>query len=169
MIFPAVAVSDSGRSSLERMKQFLQEGFKEHTPKREMFWLTGEIKEKAKSVLGHAYRGLRIRYWGAGQRTAWVIDEVGKQKPITVGVFVDQGEIQAVKILAFRESRGGEVKYPFFTDQYVGASVDQHLKLNQTIDGITGATLSVRAVNKVVRLALYLHSLTPYGEQSDAS
>jgi hypothetical protein len=32
------------------------------------------------------------------------------------------------------------------------------MKLNQNIDGITGATLSVWAVNKVAALALYYHS-----------
>jgi len=63
-----------------------------------------------------------------------------------------------VKILAYRESRGGEVRYPAYTAQYRGASLSQNMRLNQNIDGITGATLSVWAVNKVAALALYYHS-----------
>ncbi|WP_340679580.1 FMN-binding protein, partial [Paraglaciecola sp.] len=33
----------------------------------------------------------------------------------------------------------------------------EELQLNQHVDGITGATLSVRALNKLARIALYLH------------
>ncbi len=59
-------------------------------------------------------------------------------------------------MLEFRESRGWEVRYPFFTDQYHGAGLAEHGAIDRRIDGITGATLSVAAVNRVVRLALML-------------
>jgi len=50
-----------------------------------------------------------------------------------------------------------EVRYPFFTDQYKDASLQKDKQLDRTIDGISGATLSVRALTKLARLALYLH------------
>ena len=77
--------------------------------------------------------------------------------PITIGVVVAEGKIEQVKILAYRESRGGEVRYPAYTRQYLGASLTNKNNLDQSIDGITGATLSVWAVNKVAALALYYH------------
>jgi hypothetical protein len=46
------------------------------------------------------------------------------------------------------------VRHPFFTDQYAGAGIDAENRLDRSIDGITGATLSVVAVEKVVRVAL---------------
>jgi Na+-translocating ferredoxin:NAD+ oxidoreductase RnfG subunit len=64
--------------------------------------------------------------------------------------------------LAFRESRGWEIRYPFFTKQFDQVSLTQKQKLNKTIDNITGATLSVRAVRKLAQLALIYHArVTP--------
>jgi Na+-translocating ferredoxin:NAD+ oxidoreductase RnfG subunit len=68
---------------------------------------------------------------------------------------VDAQQVELVKVLAYRESRGWEVKHPAFTQQFVEASLVEN-KLDKHIDGITGATLSVRAMTKVVTLALYL-------------
>jgi hypothetical protein len=78
--------------------------------------------------------------------------------PITIGVVVTDNEIARVKILAYRESRGGEVRYSAYTKQYLGAALTDNNRLDQSIDGITGATLSVWAVNKVAALALYYHA-----------
>ncbi|MCV6604514.1 MAG: FMN-binding protein, partial [Porticoccaceae bacterium] len=67
--------------------------------------------------------------------------------------------IEQVKILEFRESRGWEVRYPFFTKQFIGVGLahKKRYRLDSHIDGITGATLSVRAVKKVATLALFFH------------
>ena len=64
--------------------------------------------------------------------------------------------IERVEVLAFRESRGWEIRYPFFTDQFSGLTLAEDGYLSEHIDGITGATLSVRAVERVARLALWL-------------
>jgi hypothetical protein len=61
-----------------------------------------------------------------------------------------------MKVLAYRESRGFEIRFPFFMDQYRGAQVDANSKLDRQIDGISGATLSVRAATRLARLALVL-------------
>jgi hypothetical protein len=103
---------------------------------------------------------LRIRYWGEGSRTAWVLEEIGKVKPITVGLVINDDRLEKIRVLAFRESRGWEVRYPFFTDQFTGIGLNDDKQLNRSIDGISGATLSVRALEKLARLALYLHSRT---------
>ena len=59
--------------------------------------------------------------------------------------------------VGFQFSRG------FFTDQFSGSGLTDDLRLDRTIDGISGATLSVRALKKLARLALYLHEQTPFG------
>jgi uncharacterized protein with FMN-binding domain len=102
--------------------------------------------------------GLRVRYHILDNKSAWILEEIGKEMPITIGVVVTDHKITEVKILAYRESRGGEVRYPAYTAQYRGASLQSNNRLDQSIDGITGATLSVWAVNKVAGLALYYHS-----------
>jgi Na+-transporting NADH:ubiquinone oxidoreductase subunit NqrC len=79
---------------------------------------------------------------------------------------VQAGKLKQVSILTFRESRGGEVRYPAFTDQFPGAALKNDHHLDRSIDGISGATLSVRAVEKTARIALFLHQQTPFAHVS---
>lgn len=139
------------------LERFLQDGFAGKVPAHQMLWLTPDLKARAAKVLEHPYAGMRVKYWREGGRTAWVIDEIGKERPITIGVIVDDGRIAKVQVLAFRESRGGEVRYPFFTKQFANVGLKDGDRLDGRIDGITGATLSVWAVTKVSRLALMFH------------
>ena len=136
--------------------EFVTTSFAE-APAEGMLWLKGPEQLMAKQILGHRYAGLRLRYWQAGGRTAWVLDEIGKEHPITMGFVVEDSQLSRVAILEYRESRGGEVRYPFFTQQFVGAGIAADSALSKPIDGISGATMSVRAVTNASRFALYLH------------
>jgi len=141
-------------------EDFLKETFQNSVPEPRLLWLTGERQKVAEQILGHKSTSLRIRYWKMGEKSAWILDEVGKDKPITTGVVINQDKIEQLKVLIFRESRGWEIKYPFFTDQFKETQLKADFNLNKTIDGISGATLSVKALQKVARLALYLHQQT---------
>ena len=138
--------------------EFLAAAFNHQEPERKMLWLDSTHRDTIAEILGHPYRGLRIRYWAVNDRLAWILDEIGKDKPITIGVVAEAGRVMGVEVLEFRESRGAEVRYEFFTRQFLGAGLGPDLRLDQHIDGITGATLSVRAVIDVTELALYLSS-----------
>ena len=135
---------------------FLAAAFDSQQPEQKMYWLDSANRDAISAILGHPYRGMRIRYWQLGNKFAWILDEVGKEKPITVGIVVSEQRVAKVTVLDFRETRGGEVRYEFFTRQFIGARIDQAMRLDQHIDGITGATLSVRAVKDVTTLALFL-------------
>ena len=121
-----------------------------------MIWPDSGLKAQIRDILGHEYTGLRIRYWKQDDRTAWILDEIGKEKPITTGIVVNQGRIERVRVLVFRESRGWEVRHAFFTDQFDNAALKTGSELDRTIDNISGATLSVRAVTRLARVALLL-------------
>lgn len=136
--------------------EFLRMVFVEAEPELRSLWLTEETRGAAKEAVGLVPAGLRLRYWDDGERTAWILDEIGKERPITIGISIAGQKIEQVQVLAFRESRGYEIRYPFFTDQFSGLGLGQDGYLNDHIDGITGATLSVRAVDRVARLALWL-------------
>ena len=135
---------------------FLNQVFDGAAPQAEVHWLTPDDKSRAADILQHPTRMLRQRYWQKAGRSAWILDEIGKEKPISIGVVIDQGRIETIRVLVFRETRGWEVKHDFFTDQFLGASLTDDQNLDRHIDGISGATLSVRAMTKVARLALYL-------------
>jgi hypothetical protein len=152
-----VTAQASRAESYQPVDEFLQEVFAAPPPSPQVLWLKGDVKEKAAAILGHPYPGLRIRYWEKDDRTAWILEEIGKEKPITVGLVVGPGGMEMLRVLEFRESRGWEVRYPFFTDQFVGVGLTADGQLDRHIDGISGATLSVRALQKLARLALYLN------------
>lgn len=136
---------------------FLQEVFAGQVPSPESLWITKEIKPSIKKLLGHDLNKLRVRYWRRANRTAWIMEEIGKDEYITVGIVVNAEAIEKVKVLIFRESRGWEIRYPFFTRQFQGLRLKNSEQLSKQIDGITGATLSVAAVTRLSKLALYFH------------
>lgn len=140
---------------------FLNEVFAGAIPAPEALWLTGEVRDSATEILGHEPPQLRVRYWRRDARSAWILEEIGKEKPITTGIVVDAGRIERIRVLVFRESRGWEVRHSFFTDQFTRMGLTAERKLDGTVDGISGATLSVRALTKLARLALYLHQKIP--------
>ena len=144
-------------------EQFLTEAFGAQLPKPEALWLTRDIALQAEKILGHAPPQLRQRYWKAGDKTAWILDEIGKEEPITAGFVLTAGKISQVRILTYRESRGGEVRYPAFLNQFNGAGLQQNGDLTRNIDGISGATLSVSALNRMARLALYFDGVSRLG------
>lgn len=152
--FPAVSQATEYLSE----SAFLQQQFGHSAPPANALWLTGQLQKTTADVLQHKPSKLRQRYWAQGQRSVWIMEEVGKEKPITVGIVINQGAIEKVEVLAFRESRGWEIRYPFFTQQYTQAKLGKEQQLDKHIDNITGATLSVRAVNKLARLALIYHA-----------
>lgn len=93
---------------------------------------------------------------------AVVADEQGKYRPITFMAGIDTSlRIVDVRVLVYRESRGGEVRHTRFLKQYRGKSLDNAIRINRDIVNITGATVSVNALNAGVRKALavaeYLH------------
>lgn len=145
---------------------FIEESFGEQTPAQKIIWLKQDLKKKVKAILGHDYPSFRIRYWQADRRTAWILEEIGKVKPITTGIVVNAGKIQTLKVLVYRETHGWEVKYPFFTNQFKGRSLTDSKRLDRKIDGISGATLSVYALERLGRLALLLDQ-TVHGDDAE--
>jgi len=140
---------------------FIATAFDGAPPRPSTLWIKGDLKSAVTNLLGHPYEKLRVRYWRKDEQTAWILNEIGKEKPITTGIIIRQGQLKTIKVLIFRESRGWEVQYDFFTDQFLGARVDDKRQLDRHIDGISGATLSVNALTKQARLALHLdHHVT---------
>ena len=139
--------------------EFVATAFPAKIPKAQAFWIQRDLRNELDVKFGWQ-AGLRVRYWQQGSRTAWVLNEIGKDKPITAGIVVDGGVIKEVAVLVFRESRGWEIRYPSFTSQFVHARLARDSNLTQTIDGISGATLSVRAMKRMARVALKLHEQT---------
>lgn len=124
-------------------------------PQLKVLWLTQEVEVGVARILGHPPAQLRQRYWTDGKKTAWVLEEIGKEEPITAGFVVKDRRIEQTRVLVYRESRGMEVRYPAFINQFTGAALTGGSRLDRPIDGISGATLSVGAMERMARTALY--------------
>ncbi len=158
-----VASTALARGVYQTPRAFLEESFDGDPPPPQRLWITDRIQGTAQRILGHRLGVLRLRYWERDGRTAWILEEIGKERPITVGVVISGNAIERIKVLVFRESRGWEVRYSFFTGQFRAARLTDEYELDRPIDGITGATLSVRALTRLARLALFLHAQTEFG------
>jgi hypothetical protein len=156
LLLALVCANLAARGVYQQPQDFLSDTFGGSVPEPAVIWLTGERKQVVNRLLGHRYASLRVRYWARDERSAWILEEIGKEQPITVGLAINQGQLERIKVLEFRESRGWEVRHAFFTDQFRAARLTKDRNLDRDIDGISGATLSVRAMKKLAALALYL-------------
>ncbi|WOT05658.1 FMN-binding protein [Shewanella youngdeokensis] len=144
------------RGTYQTPQAFISQAFNAEVPKAKVFWVDEPAKKVIESILSHRFKKMRLRYWQQINESIWIMDEIGKESPITVGIHVKDRAIAQTKVLVYRESRGDEVRHDFFTDQFKSAKLQSDLTLDTHIDGITGATLSVRALTKLARIALYL-------------
>ncbi len=155
LFLPALAPA---ASVYETQTEFLSRAFSGSPPGPGITWLSGERKVTVRELLGHDYPALRLRYWCRAGRSAWVLNEIGKELPITVGVVIERDYINSLRVLTYRENRGGEVATPAFTDQFSRVALEDGGALDANIDGISGATLSVKALTRLARVALFLHT-----------
>ncbi len=153
----ALAFGAAGLARAEVYQQpeaFIAEVFGPSPPLR-VLWLTKAIQAEANAILGHPPAQLRQRYWSDGRKSVWILEETGKEELITAGFVVADGRIDHVRVLVYRESRGGEVRRSSFLKQFHDATLAPGNRLDRDIDGIVGATLSVGAMERMARLALY--------------
>lgn len=160
-LFLAIAMTVPARALDVFMEPdiFLSEVFGTQTPEPSFLWMKGDVKAEMQEILGRKPGGLRMRYWQDSERTVWILEEIGKTQPITTGISIKASAIERVQVLIYRESHGWEVRYPFFTDQFRGMTLEEDQTLSAQVDGISGATLSVRALTKLARLALRLDAI----------
>lgn len=150
----ALAAAAADRVYLEPA-DFVATAFPGTPPQVHVLWITPDVRTEIVRILGHEPAQLRQKYWTDGHKTAWILEEIGKEDPITAGFVVKEGRIEQARVLIYRESRGGEIRYPSFVAQFQGAALADGQQLNRQIDGISGATLSVNAMVRMSRAALY--------------
>lgn len=124
-------------------------------PKPQRLWIDKDKQKNIKKTFNPSQIKLSYRYWQIGDKTIWVLDEIGKERNITTGIVIENNVVQSVEVITYRESRGGQVQSNRFTNQYQNKTINSNLI--KEVDSISGATLSVNAINKQVKLALYLN------------
>lgn len=118
--------------------------------------LTGEVATAVQGIMGYPYPQGEIAYWQTEGRTVWILEGRGRTHTFTAGFVVRDGKLEKTEVLDYRESRGRQIRSRSFTRQFEGALLTEDRQLNRRIDGITGATISVKAMQAMARMALFL-------------
>jgi hypothetical protein len=145
----------------QKPSDFIRAAFGGSLPPTRAVDLNAAHQARIRRLLGHDYRPSRVRYWTSGSRTVVILEEIGKTLPITTGFVVKDGRLEQVKVLVYRESHGYEVSRGSFTRQFHGAQLREDGRLTKPIRNISGATLSVRALTALGRVALYIEQVRP--------
>lgn len=162
LVLAVVLGSNANAEKYEYLSQrdFLAAAFAGVKPETGKLEINEALGDRLAAVFTHRYKEIRTRWWRAGTRTAWIIDEIGKEKPITIGVVVDNARLVSIAVLTYREGHGMEVADADFTRQFPGAALANREGkpdwLDRDIDNITGSTLSVRSMTRTARAALVL-------------
>jgi hypothetical protein len=154
MFAATLAAASAGR--FLTTEEFLNEAFERNDFAAETLMVDSDLRVSIEGMLERRFPRLRVRYWSGEGKTAWIFEETGRTEPITLGVSVHNGRVGIVRVLEYRESRGYEIRFPYFTEQFRGVGLTPDHRVDGRIDGISGATLSVHAVDRAVRLALVL-------------
>jgi fructose-specific component phosphotransferase system IIB-like protein len=139
---------------------FLAETFGAAVPPPQTLELDDAKQAQLATVFGRRYPQARLRYWRANGRSAWIFDDIGKEGyvPTTAGFVVKGGAIDFARVLIYRESRGEQVAERSFLQQLAGARA-AGAGIDRKVDNISGATYSVKMMQRMARTALTLDSL----------
>ena len=101
VLFPAALLAGpviAGEQGLLAPQAFLRQALGE-VPEARVLWLTPPMRARLAALLGHEPAQLRQRYWSAGAKTAWILEEIGKEQPITTGIVIDGGKVAQMRVL----------------------------------------------------------------------
>lgn len=151
---------DTFSKLLEEESIFLQKVFNESIPKKKRFILKGDGKIIIKKIMGDKYNKRIFSYWEGEVGKVWILNSIGKYKPITAGFVINNCKIKSSHVIVYREQHGYEIKYPNFLLQLNDAMIDSNIKLNVKVDNISGATLSVNSMKRMAKAALLINKLS---------
>jgi hypothetical protein len=115
-------------------------------------------KPAIKRIMGDRYKKAIFSYWTLEDKTIWILNSIGKYKPITAGFVISNCKVDKAYVIVYREQHGYEIKYNSFLNQFKDNKLNEKNKLNNNLDNISGATLSVNSMDRMGRLALVLNS-----------
>jgi len=145
--------------SVETIKSFYKQ---EVTIENKKFSIPKKLKKSIQNKVKQKFYRDQIYYWIIevdGQHHYALIDNtIGKTMPITFLVlFNEKQEVIHSSIIKYREGYGGEISGQKWLNQFFGMKNDSLFKFNRDIDGITGATISVKSFTKgISKLSLLL-------------
>tara|TARA_B100000945_G_scaffold314692_1_gene312650 strand:+ start:64 stop:585 length:522 start_codon:yes stop_codon:yes gene_type:complete len=121
-----------------------------------------KLKNKIQSQIKQKFFRDQIYYWkidvNGAKHYALMDNTIGKTMPITfLIIFNENQEVIHSSIIKYRESYGGEISGKNWLAQFTGMKKDSLFIYGKEINGISGATLSVKSFTKgISKLSLLL-------------
>ena len=144
----------------EEESTFLSLKFNDEIPPKKRLIIKKESQELIQKIMGDRYNKRIFSYWEKDESTIWILNSIGKYKPITASFIVKDCKIKTAHVLVYREQIGYEIKYPSFLLQFTDAQLNSKMKLNVKVDNISGATLSVNSMKRMAKASLLLNKLS---------
>jgi len=106
-------------------------------------------------------RNKELHVWKVSTGGWFIVDEVvGKHEFIPIALALDSaGAVKDVEILEYREAYGDQVRNPEWRAQFTGKRNGDTLVLTDTIQNISGATLSSKHITDGVRRLLTTYAV----------
>ena len=139
-------------------EKFLSKVSNGNTLKKNRLIIKKNLKPELKRIMGSKYKKAIFSYWTYDDKTIWILNSIGKYKPITAGFVVADCKVNSAYVIVYREQHGYEIKYNSFLSQFKDNQLNDKNKLTNNLDNISGATLSVNSMDRMGRLALVLNS-----------
>ena len=126
------------------------------------FSISKKIKKEIQNKVKQKFYRNQIYYWTIKIddkiHYALMDNTIGKTMPITfLVIFNENQEVIHSSIIKYREAYGGEIGGEKWLNQFIGMKNDSLYKHGKEIDGISGATISVKSFTKgISKLSLLL-------------
>ena len=126
------------------------------------FKIPKKVKKQIQNQIKQKFYRDQIYYWSIkiDDQTHYALmdNTLGKTMPITfLVIFNENQEVIHSAIIKYREGYGGEISGKKWLAQFIGMKQDSLYKHEKEIDGITGATISVKSFTKgISKLSLLL-------------
>jgi Na+-translocating ferredoxin:NAD+ oxidoreductase RnfG subunit len=117
-------------------------------PGRELQRIDVELTKAQKKSIQKAakvrVRSSKLSAWKSQSNEWFIVDQIiGKHENIDMAFAIDaNGLVMGLEVLTYRESYGHQIRIPKWRAQFVGRSNKDHLKLDEQVKNISGATLS---------------------------
>jgi len=157
--------SEIKNKSIEIIKSYYNQ---EILVSENLFLISKNVKNNIQNQIKQRFYRDQIYYWAIdikGETHYALLDNtIGKTMPITFLVlFNEKEEVIHSAIVKYRESNGGEISGKRWMSQFIGMKRDSLFKFESEIDGITGATISVKSFTKGInKLSLLLPYIIHY-------
>ena len=119
--------------------------------------LDKQVKKKVENKVKQKFYRDKLYYWNItkGDSTmayAFLDNVIGKSMPITFLVILNMnGNIINTNVIKYREAYGGEVGNIRWLKQFFNRNKNSSYNLGGNIDGISGATISVKSMSKGIQ------------------